>query len=99
VKIASFLVWAMIACGGGSKAKPLARTEVPKSDAEGKPCSQEVALSCPDGQVDACAKLAAKDEPDKPDDGEDESGGTGTAMALDEGKMGAMDATHKCVPK
>ena len=29
---------------------------------------------------------------DKPDDGKDESGGTGTAMALDEGKMGKKDS-------
>jgi hypothetical protein len=29
---------------------------------------------------------------DKPDDGRDESGGTGTAMALDEGKMGKKDS-------
>src|SRR5260221_6298018 len=31
-------------------------------------------------------------EEDKPDDGKDESGGTGTAMALDEGKMGKKDS-------
>jgi hypothetical protein len=41
---------------------------------------------------------AAQDDPppppeeDKPDDGKDESGGTGTAMALDEGKMGKKDS-------
>ena len=29
---------------------------------------------------------------DQPDDGKDESGGTGTAMALDEGKMGKKDS-------
>ena len=44
------------------------------------------------------ARLGAMDDPpppeeeDVPDDGEDESGGTGTAMALDEGKMGKRDA-------
>jgi pSer/pThr/pTyr-binding forkhead associated (FHA) protein len=32
------------------------------------------------------------EEEDKPEDGEDESGGTGTAMALDEGKMGKKDS-------
>jgi hypothetical protein len=31
-------------------------------------------------------------EEDKPDDGKDESGGTGQAMALDEGKMGKKDS-------
>ena len=41
---------------------------------------------------------ASQDDPpppaqeDKPDDGKDESGGTGTAMALDEGKMGKKDS-------
>ena len=33
-----------------------------------------------------------REEEDKPDDGADESGGTGTAMALDEGKMGKKDS-------
>ncbi len=33
-------------------------------------------------------------EEDKPDDGKDESGGTGTAMALDEGKMGKKDSNR-----
>jgi hypothetical protein len=32
------------------------------------------------------------EEEDMPDDGEDESGGTGTAMAIDEGRMGKADA-------
>ncbi|MDB4956995.1 MAG: domain containing protein [Myxococcales bacterium] len=32
------------------------------------------------------------EQEDKPDDGKDESGGTGTAMALDEGKMGKKDS-------
>jgi hypothetical protein len=32
------------------------------------------------------------EEEDKPDDGTDESGGTGTAMALEEGKMGKKDS-------
>jgi len=41
---------------------------------------------------------ASQDDPpppppeDQPDDGKDESGGTGTAMALDEGKMGKKDS-------
>jgi hypothetical protein len=34
----------------------------------------------------------APPEEDRPDDGADESGGTGTAMALDEGKMGKKDS-------
>jgi hypothetical protein len=43
------------------------------------------------------------EEGDMPDDGADESGGTGTAMALDEGKMGKADAEraegqYKMVP-
>jgi len=33
-------------------------------------------------------------EEDKPDDGKDESGGTGQAMALDEGKMGKKDSNR-----
>lgn len=32
------------------------------------------------------------EEEDRPDDGRDESGGTGTAMALEEGKMGKKDS-------
>ena len=44
------------------------------------------------------AKTVDLDDPpppppeDKPDDGKDESGGTGTAMALEEGKMGKKDS-------
>ncbi|HET9992998.1 MAG TPA: AgmX/PglI C-terminal domain-containing protein, partial [Kofleriaceae bacterium] len=43
---------------------------------------------------------ASQDDPpppppeDQPDDGKDESGGTGTAMALDEGKMGKKDSNR-----
>lgn len=38
---------------------------------------------------------ATQKEEEKPDDGEDESGGTGTAMALEEGKMGKKESDRK----
>jgi hypothetical protein len=86
----------LAACGGN---KPSTTSKPSGKAGDGVLCSkQEIALSCPDGQIDFCTKRAAhaEGEPDKPDDGEEETGGTGTAMALEEG---ALNATHKCVPE
>jgi hypothetical protein len=104
MKIQAVVFCALVACGGGAK-----KTETANSagsgnadSGNGTPCAQEIALVCPEGQIDACWKnVAAKPEEQKPDAGADESGGTGTAMALDECKMGKVDAagTHHCVPK
>ena len=58
--------------------------------------SSDVALDL--ASLEERANPSATDDPpppeeaDRPDDGEDESGGTGTAMALEEGKMGKKDA-------
>ncbi|HEY5933965.1 MAG TPA: hypothetical protein VIU61_05005 [Kofleriaceae bacterium] len=96
--IASVLVCALVACGGGSKTG----TETAGSAAGGgQPCTQEIALVCPEGQIDACLKATAGDELPAVQEGDEESGGSGTAMALDEGKMGKLEAagTHRCVPK
>jgi hypothetical protein len=100
--ISCLLFSLLVACGGGAKQTPTnTTTSSSSSTGDGQPCTQEIILNCPDGQIDACVKAMAKTEQDKPDDGTEESGGTGTAMALDEGKMGKADAagTHKCVPK
>jgi hypothetical protein len=63
---------ALAACGGGKKT-----TEMPKPDdttkptgdtaakSEGTPCAQEIALQCPDGQVDACLKTPAEGDTHK----------------------------------
>lgn len=95
--IESVLVCALVACGGGSKKGP----ENAGSAGGGQPCTQEIALVCPEGQIDACLKATAGDELPAVQEGDEESGGSGTAMALDEGKMSKLEAagTHRCVPK
>ncbi|MCW5802690.1 MAG: AgmX/PglI C-terminal domain-containing protein [Deltaproteobacteria bacterium] len=60
-----------------------------------------VAVTAED-QADTTARSSttAKEDPtqdqeeDKPEDGEDQSGGTGTAMTLEEGKMGKKESTR-----
>ena len=97
--IKSILLCTVVACGGGSKKG----TENAGSadTAGGQPCTQEIALVCPEGQIDACLKATAGDELPAVQEGDEESGGSGTAMALDEGKMGKLEGagTHRCVPK
>lgn len=56
------------ACGGGKKAEntttnpstPVSNTDpnqpAPTPTGDGTPCEQEIALQCPDGQIDACLK-------------------------------------------
>jgi hypothetical protein len=90
----SILVCTLFACGGGPKQNAEttpANTAPTESPAGGQPCSQEVQLVCPDGQIDVCAQYAAAAA--EPVDSTGEAGGTGTAMALEEG------TTHHCVPK
>jgi hypothetical protein len=93
----------LIACGGAAKTSPSPTNAAKPSAGEGIPCTQEIALVCPDGQIDACEKAVAdanaKAEETPPDD--DDSGGTGTAMALDEGRMGVLGraGNHRCVPR
>jgi hypothetical protein len=59
--ITSFVCALVIACGGSPK--PASTPDIaaePSPDiqqvspAGGQPCSQEIALVCPDGQIDAC---------------------------------------------
>ena len=97
--ITSVLLCALIACGGGTKKGT--ETAGSADTAGGQPCTQEVALVCPEGQIDACVKATAGDELPAVKEGDEESGGSGTAMALDEGKMGKLESagTHRCVAK
>jgi hypothetical protein len=65
-KILITCVLAAGACGGGSKNANTTTTNTDTTNTdttdttgatgEGTPCSQEIALSCPDGQVDGCLK-------------------------------------------
>jgi hypothetical protein len=100
--ISTILLCALIACGGGNKAAPSNTTTAKATGETGdvKTCKEEVALSCPDGQIDQCIKERAESDAKikkMEEDKSDEAGGTGTAMALDEGRISAMP--HKCVPK
>ena len=62
--ISLFMVCALAACGGKktdpstptSNAEP---TTAPTTD-NGQPCSQEIALECPEGQIDGCLKTPAE---------------------------------------
>ena len=102
MKMITILLCTLVACGGGAK-KSSETAGSAASTGDGTPCTQEVALVCPEGQIDACVKAVAEEpeEKDKPDDGAEESGGSGTAMALEEGNMGKLAAAgnHRCVPK
>ena len=89
------LLIAIVACGSSDKnAKPTGSATPPASTGEGQPCTQEVALVCPDGQIDACEKALAED--DTPD-----AGDTGPMMAVEQGRMGklARAGNHRCVAK
>lgn len=61
-------------------------TSIPKAFADPERTSE------PEGEYGMYDDPPPPEESDYPDDGEDESGGTGTAMALDEGKMGKKDS-------
>ena len=74
MKIASVAMMAALALAGCSHkkppepAKPDTTTTQPKPDeakAEGQPCTQEIALQCADGQVDACLKTPAEGDTHK----------------------------------
>jgi hypothetical protein len=62
-KILITCVLAAGACGGGSKnanttttSTDTTNTDTTGATGEGTPCSQEIALECPEGQIDACLK-------------------------------------------
>jgi hypothetical protein len=101
MKILSCLLFVLVACGGGNKSTPTnTSSSSSTSTGDGQPCSQEIILSCPDGQIDQCVKeRAASDEKIKKMEGggSDDEGGVGTAMALEEGRVSSL--THKCVAK
>ena len=93
MKTISFtLLCALGACGSGTGATPTGSAAPPARTGEGQPCTEEVALVCPDGQIDACEKALAEDV--TPD-----AGDTGTMMAVEEGRMGKLGraGTHRCV--
>ena len=71
MKIYSLMfVTALVACGPKAKkeettVKPDTTTDTTKPDdattkADATPCAQEVALECPDGQIDGCLKQPAE---------------------------------------
>src|SRR6185503_16158737 len=71
--LACLLLPALLACSSDSKNTAPADTHSPPAaTGEGQPCTQEVELVCPDGQIDACSKALA--EPDTTPD----AGDTGT---------------------
>lgn len=67
---------AVAACGGGSKKETTTTTTTDPNTTttntegsgsaaatgEGTPCAQEIALQCPDGQIDGCLKQPAEGE-------------------------------------
>lgn len=77
MKIASVMLMAGLALAGCSHKKPpepakpdtTTQTQDPakpdQAKAEGTPCAQEIALQCPDGQVDACLKTPAEGDTHK----------------------------------
>jgi len=101
--LSAMMLCALVACGGGHKSTPTNTASSSSTTAAadtGKKCSEQMELSCPDGQIDQCAKERAESDAKikKMEENKgDEAGGTGTAMALDEGRISAM--THKCVAK
>ena len=101
--LSAIMLCALVGCGGGTKSTPT-NTATSSSTAtaagDGKTCKEQMELSCPDGQIDQCVKERAESDAKikKMEENKgDEAGGTGTAMALDEGRISAM--THKCVAK
>jgi len=94
--LACLLLPALLACSSDSKNTAPADTHSPPAaTGEGQPCTQEVELVCPDGQIDACSKALA--EPDTTPD----AGDTGTMMAVEQGDLGKLKraGNHRCVPK
>jgi PBP1b-binding outer membrane lipoprotein LpoB len=45
--------------------KDATNTDATKVTADGQPCTQEVALECPDGQIDGCLKQPAEGDTHK----------------------------------
>lgn len=69
MKIISFvMVCALAACGGkkADPASPVTNTDpAPATEpaaGDGVPCSQEIALECPEGQIDGCLKTPPEGE-------------------------------------
>ncbi|MBA3464317.1 MAG: hypothetical protein H0T46_30475 [Deltaproteobacteria bacterium] len=62
MKILSILMVCALAACGGKKADPstpTANTD-PTPTGDGVPCTQEIALQCPEGQIDGCLKTPAE---------------------------------------
>lgn len=71
---------AMAACGGGTKKAETTNTtttdpntstsntdgtQTAAPTGDGTPCTQEIALECPEGQIDACLKTPAEGDTHK----------------------------------
>jgi hypothetical protein len=58
-----------IGCGGNKPKAETTTTDTTKKDTttttDGTPCTQEIALQCPDGQIDACLKTPAEGDTHK----------------------------------
>jgi len=61
-----------IGCGGSKKADTTTTnkdttttTDTTAKTGDGTPCAQEIALQCPDGQIDGCLKTPAEGETHK----------------------------------
>ena len=68
--------FAFAGCGGGKKADTTTTnkdqtTDTTKTDdttktaGDGQPCTQEIALECPEGQIDGCLKTPAEGDTHK----------------------------------
>jgi len=77
-KLISFMIIGAFAigCGHGSSKKQDTTTtntgsgsgsgsDATKTAGDGQPCTQEVALECPDGQIDGCLKQPAEGDTHK----------------------------------
>ena len=63
--LSAMMLCALVACGGGHKSTPTNTASSSSTTAAadtGKKCSEQMELSCPDGQIDQCAKERAESD-------------------------------------
>jgi hypothetical protein len=77
-KLISVLIvgaFAFAGCGGGKKNETTTtnkdqttdttKTDATKTAGDGQPCTQEIAMVCPDGEIDGCLKTPAEGDTHK----------------------------------